>query len=155
MRPLLVLLLSWLSASVLAGSVNPVDLRCEYNVHPLGIDSASPRLFWKLDGGDRGARQTAYHVLAASSEELLRRGQGDLWDSGKVKSSQATFLSYPGKPLGARRKRQTTQQVVGRGHHHCAARNPAQMASPPGRQQMGFLPLYPTTGVNRSQAASR
>lgn len=48
MRPILALLLSWLSASALAGSVNPVDLRCEYNVNPLGIDSASPRLFWKL-----------------------------------------------------------------------------------------------------------
>ena len=102
MRPILALLLSWLSASALAGSVNPVDLRCEYNVNPLGIDSASPRLFWKLAGADRGARQTAYHVLVASSEDFLRRGQGNLWDSGKVKSDQATFLSYAGKPLTSR-----------------------------------------------------
>ena len=102
MRTLLALIFSCLTASALAGSVNPVDLRCEYNVNPLGLDSIRPRLFWKLNGNDRGARQTAYHVLVASSEEMLRRGSGDLWDSGMVKSDQATFLSYAGKPLASR-----------------------------------------------------
>jgi alpha-L-rhamnosidase len=96
------MLLSCLSACALGSSVNPVDLRCEYSVNPLGIDSAAPRLFWKLAGGDRGARQTAYQVLVASSDDLLRRDQGDLWDSGKVKSDQATFLPYVGKPLASR-----------------------------------------------------
>ena len=40
---------------------------------------------------------------------------------------------------GARRKRQARRQVVGRGHHHCAARNPARRASPLGRQQVRFF----------------
>ena len=102
MRPLLILFLPWLTASALAASVNPIALRCEYSANPLGIDSTHPRLFWKLEGGERGARQTAYHVLVASSEDRLRRGQGDLWDSGKVKSDQATFLAYAGQPLGSR-----------------------------------------------------
>jgi len=95
---------SWccLSAGALAGSVNPIDLRCEYSSSPLGIDVASPRLFWKLEGGDRGARQTAYHILVASSEALLRRNQGDLWNSGKVESGQATFLVYGGEALVSR-----------------------------------------------------
>ena len=74
MRPLFVLLLSWLTA--LAGSVSPIDLRCEYGANPLGIDAACPRLFWKLAGGDRGARQTAYRVLVSSNEDLLHRGEG-------------------------------------------------------------------------------
>jgi alpha-L-rhamnosidase len=102
MRPLLFLSLCCFSAGALAGSVNPVDLRCEYTANPLGIDSARPRLFWKLAGGDRGARQTAYHVVVASSEALLHRSQGDLWDSGKVKSDQTTFLYYAGKALASR-----------------------------------------------------
>jgi alpha-L-rhamnosidase len=101
MRLLFFLFLSCFGAGALAGSVNPVDLRCEYIANPLGVDSARPRLFWKLAGGDRGARQTAYHILVASSEALLRRGQGDLWDSGKVKSEQTTFLPYAGKALGS------------------------------------------------------
>src|ERR1039457_7055359 len=43
---------------------------------------------------------------------------------------------------------QTARQAVGRGHHHRATRNPAQMASPPGRQQMGFFqPTHSQTGT--------
>ena len=102
MRPILPFLFCWLSACAVASSADPIDLRCEYSANPLGIDSAKPRLFWKLAGDDRGARQTAYHVLVASTEELLRRDQGDLWDSAKVKSGQATFLPYAGKPLVSR-----------------------------------------------------
>jgi len=35
----------------------------------------------------------------ASSEELLRKDQGDLWDSGKVVSDQSIHVEYAGKPL--------------------------------------------------------
>ena len=28
----------------------PVDLRCDYAVNPLGMDSQNPRLSWKLEG---------------------------------------------------------------------------------------------------------
>jgi hypothetical protein len=87
-----------------AGRVEPVDLRCEYLVNPLGIDTPQPRLFWKLASPDRGARQTARHLLVASSEELLRRGEGDLWDSGKVASDQAVFVLYAGRRLMSRQR---------------------------------------------------
>ena len=46
------------------------DLRCDYAVNPLGVDSANPRLFWKLESGARGQRQTSYQILAASSEKI-------------------------------------------------------------------------------------
>ena len=35
----------------------------------------------------------------ASSRELLKKNQGDLWDTGKVSSSQTTQLAYVGKTL--------------------------------------------------------
>ena len=50
-------------------ALTPVDLRCDYAVNPLGVDSPSPRLFWKLAGGGRGQKQTAYQILAASSKK--------------------------------------------------------------------------------------
>ena len=104
-RRSLVLFLVWLSACApAASSMKPVDLRCEFNVSPLGIDAARPRLFWKLESAERGARQSAYQVLVASSEDCLRRNQGDLWNSGKVKSEQTTFLPYSGKPLASRQR---------------------------------------------------
>jgi len=47
-------------------------------------------------------RQTAYQILVASSEELLKDGKADLWDSGKVESDQSIHLEYHGKPLESR-----------------------------------------------------
>jgi len=87
--------------------VVPARLRCEYRENPLGIDAEKPRLSWVIeDRGQktevRGQKQTAYQVLVASSEELLKKDKGDLWDSGKVASDQSIQVEYQGKPLESR-----------------------------------------------------
>ncbi len=86
------------------GVLRPVDLRCEYRTNPLGVDTPAPRLSWKLEAANPGARglgQFAYQVLVASSEALLMRHQGDLWDSGKVNADRSTQVPYGGKPLSS------------------------------------------------------
>jgi len=78
------------------------QLRCEYRVNPLGIDVPAPRLSWIMvstERGQRGARQTAYHILVASTPTILAENCGDLWDSGRVESDQSNQLEYAGKPL--------------------------------------------------------
>ena len=40
-------------------------------------------------------------MLVASSPEVLARGEGDLWDSGRVASDQSVLVAYQGKPLAA------------------------------------------------------
>ena len=69
---------------------------------PLGIDERQPRLSWKLDADHRGARQTAYRILVASSAEKLASGEADRWDSGKVESSRTAHVEYAGAPLRSR-----------------------------------------------------
>jgi len=96
------LVVSTLSFPARAGALDLIDLRCEYRQNPLGIDASQPRLSWKLRSDGRGVTQLAYHVLAASSLELLRNDQGDLWDSGKVESDQSVHVVYAGKPLTSR-----------------------------------------------------
>src|SRR5271167_1354532 len=73
----------------LAGATRVGSLRCEYLQNPLGIDSVRPRLSWQLVGDTRGVRQSAYQILVASTSELLARNTGDLWDSGKIPSSDS------------------------------------------------------------------
>jgi alpha-L-rhamnosidase len=83
-------------------AVRPVKLRCEYRTNPAGLDTAKPRLSWQLsvpDAKRRGVRQTAYQVVVASSAERLAATQGDLWDTGKVESSQSIQLEYAGAGL--------------------------------------------------------
>src|SRR3989339_502441 len=69
--------------------IQPVGLQCEYLTNPLGIDTNVPRLSWEFASDTnftRGTRQTVYQVIVASSEALLIKDKGDLWDSGKVTS---------------------------------------------------------------------
>jgi alpha-L-rhamnosidase len=80
------------------------NLRCEYLTNPLGIDVAKPRLSWIIESNRREERQTAFQVLVASSEELLKKDKGDLWDSRKVASDQSTQLEYAGKPLESQKR---------------------------------------------------
>ncbi|MBP7053344.1 MAG: family 78 glycoside hydrolase catalytic domain [Phycisphaerae bacterium] len=84
------------------GAVRVVDLRCEYQTDPLGIDVTQPRLSWELQSQQRGQRQTAYQVLVATDEALLAEGKADLWETGKVVSDQSVHVVYAGKPLASR-----------------------------------------------------
>jgi len=92
------------------------NLRCEYRENPLGIDVEKPRLSWVIEERSqipevRGQKQTAYQVLVASSEELLKQGQGDLWDSGRVASDQSIQVEYAGKRMESRMRCQWQVRV--------------------------------------------
>jgi alpha-L-rhamnosidase len=83
----------------LAAAVVPVNLQCEYRVNPLGIDAARPRLTWQVKSDERNQAQSAYRILVASSQQLLRNDHGDLWDSSRISSDQTVNIAYSGKPL--------------------------------------------------------
>ena len=96
------------SLSASAG-LTVTHLRCEYLNNPLGIDITQPRLSWQIEASgrqseDRGLKQTAYQVLVASTLEQLKKGKGDLWDSGKVTSDNSQHIEYAGKPLQSRQQ---------------------------------------------------
>lgn len=82
-------------------STTIADTLCEYAENPLGIDAPKPRFAWTLDADRRGVLQHAYHVLVATSPEILATDQGDLWDSGKVDSGESVAI-YQGLPLASR-----------------------------------------------------
>jgi len=46
--------------------------------------------------------QSAYHILVATNPEMLVAGKADLWDSGKVDSSETCHISYGGHDLISR-----------------------------------------------------
>lgn len=66
-----------------AAAVSVTTLRTEQMVNPMGLDTATPRMSWQLESSQQNVMQTAYHILVASSPELLAQAKGDLWDSGK------------------------------------------------------------------------
>jgi alpha-L-rhamnosidase len=89
------------------GQFTAVRLRCEHLHDPLGIDELHPQLSWVLwQKGEeaptgRGLKQSAYRILVSSTSEQLARNQGDLWDTGKVRSDQNLGIEYAGRSLGS------------------------------------------------------
>ena len=65
----------------------------------MGIDTTTPMFGWKVKSTLQADEQTHYQILVASSLELLNENVGDLWDSGKVKSSEQIAINYNGKKL--------------------------------------------------------
>lgn len=74
----------------------------EWLENPVGIDVPQPYFSWQMKHQRRGATQSAYQIQVASKPELLRNGKADVWDSGKVVSSQSLHVRYEGKPLQSR-----------------------------------------------------
>eukprot|EP00756_Hemistasia_phaeocysticola_P057794 Hpha_TRINITY_DN34403_c0_g1::TRINITY_DN34403_c0_g1_i1::g.96223::m.96223/K05989/ramA; alpha-L-rhamnosidase len=90
----MLLLLSVISG---ASALTVSNLRTEYLVNPLGLDTPSPSFSWQLsstDGEGRGLAQAAYQlrVLDTSTASVL-------WDSGKVSSKESSNVVYNGTAL--------------------------------------------------------
>jgi alpha-L-rhamnosidase len=79
-------------------------LCCEYHPHPLGLDIQQPRLSWQIQSEQREVRQSSYRILVASNMKKLQNNEGDLWDSGQVRSDQNTHIPYGGAPLQSRQQ---------------------------------------------------
>ena len=70
--------------------------------NPIGLGCTNPCFCYTLQSEERGSRQTACQILAASSPELLEEGWADLWDSGKMQEERNYAIPYEGAPLASR-----------------------------------------------------
>ncbi|MFX1456545.1 MAG: family 78 glycoside hydrolase catalytic domain [Promethearchaeota archaeon] len=77
----------------------PFNLRCEYLVNPIEIDTLYPRFSWILEHEQRGQSQSAYQIIVSSEELLSNSEKGDLWDTGKIISDYHINIEYNGEPL--------------------------------------------------------
>lgn len=86
------------------GQISAVHLRCEMTENPLAVNTNQPRLSWQLVSQKLNVSQTAYQILVASSEEKLKKNEGDIWNSGKVVSNKNLQITYSGTPLKSESK---------------------------------------------------
>src|SRR5437016_89380 len=79
--------------------LQPADLKCEHLDLPRGLNTRQPRFTWALTGEGRNRRQTACRIVVGTERDAVAAGRGDLWDSGKVASSETILIPYAGRPL--------------------------------------------------------
>lgn len=82
--------------------VEITNLTVEMQDGSMPLATATPRFSWNYEARVDNVMQTSYRVIVASSEEKARRGEGDLWDSQSVDTSQMLYIPYAGKPLKSR-----------------------------------------------------
>jgi alpha-L-rhamnosidase len=100
MKTAIVSIFAFLSISfqLLSQSLQVGELRCEYQLNPLGIDARTPRLSWKLSSPTRGVMQSAYEIRVS---ENGKKGN-PIWESGKTISDQSVLVPYAGPALRSR-----------------------------------------------------
>ena len=72
--------------------------------NPAGIDKP-PEFNWILQSPERGQIQTAYQVIISSDKKIIKKNQGDIWDSGKILSGgvDSNALQKPKRFFGSAR----------------------------------------------------
>jgi hypothetical protein len=100
MKKSVILLLMLCAVSVSAmPSFSLYDLTCEQEENPIGIETQQPCFSWKTYSEERGFIQSAYQILVSDTPEALKQDKGNIWNSGKVVSSQSVLTPFNGKPL--------------------------------------------------------
>ncbi len=82
-----------------SANISVSNLTVEGRSHPEGIDMSHPRFGWQLKTNLNNVKQISYHILVATSQDILDKNKGDMWDSGNVCSDSSQWIVYKGKPL--------------------------------------------------------
>lgn len=92
-------LLTILPFQLLAASPDaPYNLRSFDKYNPVGTDG-NPYFGWYVNDPDQNEIQSAFQVLVASTRTNLDLNNGDIWNSGKVRSRNQNYVYSEGKPL--------------------------------------------------------
>ena len=89
--------------SVIYSSIIITELKCNYILNPIGVETSKPIFSWRLVSDERAKSQSAFRIVVASNIELLNTEKVDLWDSGKVSSDNSISICYAGKFLKSRK----------------------------------------------------
>ena len=79
----------------------PAGLTCELLRRPerAVITDRQPEFGWIVKDPDRGAVQSAYRLIVATSRDNALAHNGDVWDTGRVTSSRSINVEYGGPAL--------------------------------------------------------
>ena len=97
LKTVFILVIQLFCLSVSAAEI--YDLRCDNLSNPLGLNDVNPMLGWKVKSTVKADFQTHYRIITATSIEKLNNNIGDLWDTGKIKSSEQVAVNYRGIAL--------------------------------------------------------
>jgi len=81
----------------LSAQLQVSSLTTDYKTNPLGIDNLAPKLSWIIQSDQNNTMQASYEIRAALNPADLAKGKKQIWNSGKVLSSQSVHIKYDGQ----------------------------------------------------------
>ncbi|RZK40407.1 MAG: alpha-L-rhamnosidase [Pedobacter sp.] len=91
---------------LLLGSLNAfsqqlkvIELTCQYQHNPKGVETQNPYFNWKLSSTQNEVLQTGYQILVAEKISDLQNNTGKVWDSKKIDTDQSLQVRYSGAKL--------------------------------------------------------
>lgn len=97
----LIIIISFNESISCSAKIKATLLKVEHMTNPTCVDIPTPRLSWinKAPSYAKFEKQTAYRIVVATSIEKLRKGDYDVWDTGKVQSDESYLIPYSGREL--------------------------------------------------------
>ena len=94
-----ILLLVACSCNVKSSKIKVDQLTCDYSYDPLGVESKTPKLSWIIQSDQNDTKQSAYRIMVANNENHLSKDSANVWDSGKIESSNSVMVPFGGNLL--------------------------------------------------------
>ncbi|KRE75081.1 alpha-L-rhamnosidase [Paenibacillus sp. Soil750] len=76
-------------------------LLCEYQVNPIGLDTAQPRFTWQLEADTNATVQSAYQIQVSMYPSDFEPASL-VWDTARIASDQSVLVAYAGLELQPR-----------------------------------------------------
>jgi len=95
---IVIVLFSWSCSENSSTDFTATQLRCNNLEDPEGVDKV-PAFSWIVSCLIKGAAQTAYQIILASDADNLKSDSDFSWNSGKINSSQSSWIVYSGSAL--------------------------------------------------------
>lgn len=86
-----------------AQKLGVIDLKVEHLKDPLAIETAAPRLSWKITSTEKNTQQSEYEIRVGTDKTLLNKGKDLVWENHTV-TDQSIWIDYAGSPLQSKKK---------------------------------------------------
>ncbi len=92
-----------LNLSAFAQKLGVIDLKVEHLIDPLAIETATPRLSWKITSTEKNTQQSEYEIRVGTDKTSLNKGKDLVWKNHTV-TDQSIWINYAGSPLQSKKK---------------------------------------------------
>lgn len=97
--PTIFLVFGFSSLCAQENPIDPIELQCESQSNPLGIDVAAPQFSYRFKMVGKNQEQDGYEIIVSDKPENLVTLTNLVWSSGKIQSNQNTAIDYAGRAL--------------------------------------------------------